>query len=203
MTDRADRLRRTLDAIDAANGADPTVLELDGRRVAAERLYGERMSATLEQFAPDAAEALVIAARGQHIERWRSPRSAYPQDRAGYLGWRKALREFHARRLGEVMAAQGFEEATIARVGSLVRKERLRQDPEAQVLEDVVCLVFLRDYVADFAAKHDDDKLGDILAKTWRKMSPRAHEAALRLDLPPRVRATLESGLARLGAAPS
>ena len=36
--------------------------------------------------------------------------------------------------------------------------------------------------------KTDATKLPAILTKTWKKMSPRAHAHALRLDLPPSVR---------------
>ena len=70
-------------------------------------------------------------------------------------------------------------------MGALLRKERLKRDPEAQALEDVVCLVFLAHHFADFAAKHADDKLVDILRKTWAKMSPHGREAALALPLGP------------------
>jgi Domain of unknown function (DUF4202) len=63
---------RVLAAIDAANSADPTLVQAEGRLVPAELLYGERMSAALAEFMPDASEALTIAARGQHIERWTS-----------------------------------------------------------------------------------------------------------------------------------
>ena len=71
------------------------------------------------------------------------------------------------------MAACGYDEAVIARVGALARKEQLRNDAEAQTLEDVACLVFLRYCAENFAAKHAREKVFDILLKTQRKMSPR------------------------------
>src|SRR4030095_10120547 len=101
------------------------------------------MSETLARLAPDASAHLQIAARGQHIERWTSPRKSYPEGRAGYLTWRRDLKEFHARRVAAIMAAAGYDESDIARAGALVRKEKLKLDPEAQMLEDVVCVVFL------------------------------------------------------------
>ena len=67
---------------------------------------------------------------------------------------------------------------------SLVKKERIKHDPEAQALEDVTCLVFLEYEFALFAAKHPDDKVIDILRKTWPKMSAQGHAAALALKLP-------------------
>jgi hypothetical protein len=191
------RLAAAFAAIDAANERDPNRIKIDGRQESAELVYGRRMSATLARLAPDASAHLQIAARGQHIERWTSPRKSYPDGRAGYLKWRRDLKEFHASRVGEIMAASGYDAQDIARVGSLVRKERLKLDGEAQMLEDVVCVVFLEHYIEGFMAKTDAAKLPDILAKTWRKMSPLGHEHALRLSLPPAVPRLLEQGLAR------
>jgi hypothetical protein len=198
MTESNGRLADVIAAIDAANARDPHTVEADGRREPAELLYGRRMSETLARIAPAASEPLRIAVRGQHIERWTSPRKAYPDGRVGYLRWRKDLQEFHARRLGEIMAAAGYGADTIARVGVLIRKERLKLDPEVQTLEDVACLVFLAHYLGEFMAKTDEDKLPGILAKTWNKMSARGHEHALRLALAPEVARLLEQGLAQL-----
>ena len=47
-----------------------------------------------------------------------------------------------------------------------MRKERLKQDKDAQVLEDEACIVFLAHYLADFAEKHDSNKVVEILLKT-------------------------------------
>src|SRR5215469_3857839 len=96
-------------AIDNAHAGDPKVVEIDGRRVPAELLYGQRMSDALARMAPNASELLRIAVRGQHIERWTSPRASYPPGRSGYLKWRNDLNQFHARRLAEIMAANGYE----------------------------------------------------------------------------------------------
>jgi hypothetical protein len=183
--------------IDAANARDPNTVEAGGQHQAAELVYGRRMSEALSRLAPDASTHLKLAVRGQHIERWTSPRKSYPEGRAGYLQWRQDLKDFHARRVGEIMQAAGYGADDIARVGALVRKERLKRDPEAQTLEDAACIVFLEFYVGAFMQKTDDDKIAGILAKTWRKMSSRGHEHAQRLALPPRLLALLERGLAR------
>jgi Domain of unknown function (DUF4202) len=192
------RLTDVIAAIDGANAGDPNRIEVDGPLEPAELVYGRRMSETLARMAPNASEHLRIAARGQHIERWTLPRTSYPAGRAGYLKWRKDLQAFHARRIGEIMAAQGYGADDIARVGALIRKERLKSDAEAQLIEDVACIVFLEHYVADFLAKTDADKLADILAKTWIKMSPRGREEAGKLALPAPVKPLLEQGLAQL-----
>jgi uncharacterized protein DUF4202 len=191
------KLATVLAAIDAANVRDPNLVEVGGRREAAELVYGHRMSETLARMAPDAPEHLQIAARGQHIERWTIPRKTFPEGRAGYLRWRNELKAFHARRLGEIMTAAGYGADDIGRVGALVRKERLKHDAETQMLEDVVCVVFLEHYVGDFMAKTDETKLAGILAKTWAKMSEEGHAHALKLNLPPAVPRLLEQGLTR------
>jgi hypothetical protein len=200
MTENA-RLAAVMEAIDAANARDPNLIEADGRHQPAELVYGRRMSATLQRMLPDASEHLQIAARGQHVERWTSPRKAYPEGRVGYLKWRRDLKEYHARRLGEIATSAGYGAADVERVAALVRKEKLRLDAEAQMLEDVVCVVFLEHYIDGFMAKTGEDKLADILARTWAKMSPLGHEHALRLPLAPAVPRLLEQGLARQRAA--
>jgi len=106
-------------------------------------------------------------------------------DRIGYLRWRKTLYQFHADKAGQILREVGYDDATIARVQSLLRKEKLKVDPEMQTLEDVICLVFLEYYFADFAREHaaDEPKILNIIRKTWAKMSPRGHAAALSLRL--------------------
>ena len=198
MREDGKRLTDVFAAIDAANALDPNTIKVDGRPQPAELAYGRRMSETLARLAPHASEHLRIAARGQHIERWTSPRASYPAGRVGYLKWRKDLQGFHARRIGEIMMAAGYDAGDVERVGALVRKERLKSDPDAQMIEDVACVVFLQHYLGDFLAKTDEEKLAGILAKTWNKMSPFGHEQALKLALPPAVPALLEQGLARL-----
>jgi Domain of unknown function (DUF4202) len=199
MTSDRMRFDGVIAAIDDAHACDPKIVKIDGRAVPAELLYGQRMSAALASMAPNASELLRIAARGQHIERWTSPRAGYPPGRAGYLNWRNDLKEFHARRLGEIMAANGYEPRDAARVGALVRKERLRSDPEAQMLEDVACVVFLTHYLADFMGKTEDAKLARILAQTWNKMSAQGRTHASKLDLPPPTLTLLKRGLERAG----
>jgi uncharacterized protein DUF4202 len=173
---------------DAANAEDPNREIVDGRERPKALLYAERLTAMLSRVVPDASEALRLAARCQHLQRWKIARADYPTTRAGYHRWRNRLRDFHAERAGAILAEVGYDSATIARVASLIRKEALKTDSEAQALEDVVALVFLESYLADFVAEHGDygnAKLADILTKTARKMSAHGREAALtRIGLP-------------------
>lgn len=187
------RFDRAIAAIDAMHAQDPA-RDASGRP--AEFAYAERMSGCLARLAPHASEALRLAVRCQHIRRWAISRSDYPQGRVGYLRWRKDESLAHAALAGELLAAAGYGAEAIARVRSLVKKERLKQDPEAQLLEDVTCLVFLESELAAFALKHDEAKLIDILKKTWVKMSPQGQAEALKLKLPAPLAGLVQKALA-------
>jgi hypothetical protein len=191
MTRLEDAFRR----FDHANAEDPHVDWVDGEPVPKELIYGRRMSARLDAFDPDASEAVQLAARAQHIRRWEVPRESYPEGRAGYLKWRTDLYKRHGDIAAEIMQEVGYDIETIERVRTLLRKRGLKTDPEVQLLEDVICLVFLEHYFHDFAKKHEDDKLISIVQKTWKKMTERAHEAALRIDYAPEDLALIERAL--------
>lgn len=179
----AEQLQATLADFDAANQQDPHQEIVNGQSVPKEWIYGQRMSEQLARFCPDAPITLQLAARCQHICRWKIPRSDYPMDRQGYKRWRSDLAQFHGETAAVIMHNKGYDEAAIQRVKDLLLKRGLKRDEEVQALEDVICLVFLEYYLEEFAAKHDEEKLIDIIRKTWNKMSPKGHEAALRLPL--------------------
>lgn len=195
----AARFRAALARFDKAHADDPCRELAGGRPEPRELVYARRMTETLERFAPDASETLRLAARCQHIRRWTVPRGSYPAGRAGYLRWRTRLTRFHAETAAEILRDVGYGDDAVARVQALLRKQRLAVDPEAQTLEDVVCLVFLRHYLPAFAARHDDGKLAGILGKTWRKMSERGRAAALGLDLEPGLKALVAQAAAARG----
>jgi hypothetical protein len=132
---------------------------------------------------PDASPELQLAARAQHVRRWAIPRESFPEGRTGYLSWREKLKRMHADFLGEAMAAAGWPEESVRKARGLLLRKNASPDPEGQTLEDAACLVFLEREFADFAAKTPDDKVVDILRKTWEKMSAPAREAALALPL--------------------
>jgi len=183
MTDNLDSV---LAAIDAANEHDPDRVETPDGPAPASLIYGRRMTAELDRLFPDASDVLRIAARGQHIERWMLRRVAYPEGKAGYLTWRRDQAARHATRLAEIMAAAGYPEADRARAGTLVRKEGIKRDAEVQRLEDVICFVFLRWYLADFAQTKDPDHMQRIVEKTARKMSDDGRSRAMaEFDMPP------------------
>ncbi|MFA3918223.1 DUF4202 domain-containing protein [Ruegeria hyattellae] len=174
-------LTRVIDAIDATNAKDPR--QDEGQPEAL--LYGQRMSEELARLVPDASEPLQIAARGQHVERWKLARSAYPEGRAGYLAWRRAQAEHHAELVCARMETEGYGPEDVDATGRMLRKQGIKRDAEVQALEDVICFVFLKWYFAPFAEKHTPEKIESIVQKTARKMSAEARARVLtEFDLP-------------------
>lgn len=189
------RYRRAIQAFDDANGLDPNQ-ESDGTtEVPRELLYARRLSDWVVRLKPDGSEALYLAARCQHLCRWEIPRSGYPADRPGYLRWRQDLKRLHAGKSGEILQRIGYDAATIARVQDLNLKKNLGQDDDCQVIEDALCLVFLQYQLRDLAARTDEAKVVNALAKSWSKMSERGHAEALKLGYTPEERRLLEMAL--------
>jgi hypothetical protein len=117
--------------------------------------------------------------------------------RAGYLQWRSTLKQFHADQSEAVLRKAGYPDSMIARVRDMNLKRNLAVDPEMQVLEDALCLVFLEWQLTELAHKTDEEKTVNALSKSWLKMSPAAREQALKLDYGPVEKRLLERALAR------
>ena len=181
---------------DEANRADPNVEWVDGAPHPKELLYAQQLTAWTRRLEPDASEALLLAARSQHLCRWEIPRTDYEPDRKGYLQWRRALQKHHAEKAGAILREAGYAGDTIERVQNLLQKRNLTRDPEVQLLEDAVCLVFLSHQFRAFAEKTPEPKVIEILQKTWKKMTPRGHATALDLELSDRERRLIEKALA-------
>ncbi len=180
-----DKLHKAFALFDQANTQDPNVEVFEGKSYPKELLYAIRMTDRLDTFEPEASEPLKLTARCQHICRWEIPRESYPMDRPGYLKWRQDLKKFHAEKAGQILREVGYSQEIIEKVAFLLEKKQLKKNPETQTLEDVICLVFLEFYFEAFAKKYEEDKLVDILQKTWRKMSERGQATALKLPLSP------------------
>src|SRR6185436_2912578 len=135
-----------------------------------ELVYSEWLSDWVVQLCPDASEALRLAARCQHLCRWEVPRSSYPMTRAGYLQWREGLKKFHAERAATILREVGYPEPMVERVQGLNLKKNFPQDPETRVLEDALCLVFLERQFSELASKTAEDKIINVLQKSWKKM---------------------------------
>jgi hypothetical protein len=165
----------------AAHAEDPRSISYEGEAEPESVVYHRRMRDWLAAIEPDASEALRLAVCCQHIRRWTVTRDSYPEGKLGYKKWRYDLAVFHGETGGEILRESGYGEEIVARVKEILLKTRLKEDPEVQTLEDVICLVFMEIGLAAFVEKHDEEKIGVILRKTWKKMSPRGHEKALEL----------------------
>jgi hypothetical protein len=195
MSERFDTAVRQLDA---ANADDPVKVSVNGRKMPRLVAESDRVSAWILHLCPDASEALRLAARAQHLMRWKIARTDYPEGRIGYRTWRRAAMDFHALETRRVLESVGYDEETIDRVSEIVQKHGLRKNPEVQVMQDALCLSFLEHDFEDFARKHPDDKLVHILKETWQKMSPAGHAAAIQLlpRLPERLQRLIERATA-------
>ena len=194
MSEQPYALARRL--IDTAHAADPA-RTADGRP--AELVYAERVEAWVARLDPAATPLLRLAARCQHLERWQTPRSTFPEGKVGYLSWRRSLYTQQAERARSLLLEAGVSAEEAAAAATWISKSGLKTNPGTQVLEDAAVLVFLENEIADFAAQHAEyprEKFVAILQKTWRKLSPAAQQAALGLELPPAIAALVHEALA-------
>ena len=171
-------LIKAFDAFDAYNAKDPNKELVDGKQRPKELLYALRMTERLDAFAPEASLAVKLAARCQHVGRWEIPRNSFPVGRTGYLKWRTQQKLHHCIIAENILSKIGFDGHIIDRVKSLLMKKSLKQDEETQLLEDVVCLVFIQYYLHEFAHQQTHEKIIGILQKTMKKMSDRALKEA-------------------------
>ena len=190
------RFETAIALIDKKNLEDPNTYQVSGFEYPKELLYSQRMTRKLLQYEPNASKALQIAARAQHICRWKIPRNEYPMDRVGYLKWRETLKKMHANITTEILVQVGFDEQFQKRVQKIILKKLIKKNEESQTLENTICLVFLDYYFDEFAAKHSDEKVIDILKKTWVKMSEKGHEAALKIPYSEKSLALIQKAIA-------
>lgn len=192
----SDRFAAALRRFDEENSHDPNQEIVDGKSQPRELIYAQWLTDWVLKLSPNASEALRLAARCQHICRWKIPRDSYPMDKPGYLRWRADLKKFHANKSGDILREVGYDEATIQRVQALNLKKNHPNDPEVCVLEDALCLVFLERQFTALAAKSDDEKMINALQKSWRKLSPSARAEALKLSYGAREKNLIERALA-------
>jgi Domain of unknown function (DUF4202) len=190
-----ERFQRALQRFDEENSRDPHQVMVDGEPHPRELLYARWLTDWISRLAPDASEILRLAARSQHLCRWMIPRDSYEMTRAGYLRWRADLKQFHAKKSAEILREIGYAEDVIQRVQDLNLKKGLGKDPECQTLEDALCLVTLQYQLSDLVAKTAPEKMIEILAKTWKKMSPAGRSFALELPYAEREKELIERAL--------
>lgn len=191
----SEKFNKAIQLFDEANSLDPNKEIFEGKEYPKELIYAKRMTEQLNKFSPNASESLQLTVRCQHICRWEIPRNSYEMNRVGYLKWRKDLKDFHAKKAAKILSKVGYDTETIETIKSLLLKKQLKKNADTQTLEDVVCLVFLEFYFLKFSKKYAEEKLIDIVQKTWKKMSDKGHEAALSLVLPEAALALITKAL--------
>ncbi|PSL26426.1 DUF4202 domain-containing protein [Chitinophaga ginsengisoli] len=176
------KIEQAFQLFDAYNQQDPSTIMWDGKHYPSEYFYAIQLYEWVKKLNPEASEPLLLASRCQHIGRWEIDRKTYPEGRVGYLTWRNDQSHFHARKATEILQSVGYDADIIARVNEIVLKKRLKTDTEVQTMEDALCLVFLSFQYDDLIKKHAEEKMINILQKTWAKMSEEGRKVALSLS---------------------
>jgi hypothetical protein len=176
-----ENLQKAFELFDAYNKNSPGQVTHDGVSYPEEYFYALKRYDWVKKLQPDASESLLLASRAQHIGRWEIARNTYPQDRVGYLKWRSDLSKFHASKTAEILESVGYDQQMIDRVKQIILKQRIKADEEVQTIENALCLVFLQYQYDDLIAKTGEEKMVDILKKTWAKMSDPGRNMALDL----------------------
>ncbi|KAJ9495001.1 hypothetical protein LTR96_003337 [Exophiala xenobiotica] len=186
-------LSKALSLIDAAHAEDPNQITVNDTSIPYELHYAQKMTKFLFLHTGDPSFLVQTAARAQHFRRWEVPRDSYPRTRPGYFAWRTFLKKRQAEQVKQICLECDYTPEEADKVAALIAKEDLKKgegkgDPDAQIIEDVACLVFLDDQFDEFEKGHDEDKIISILQKTWVKMGERGRQLALAMDLSPRAK---------------
>jgi hypothetical protein len=176
------KLDKAFELFDDYNKRSPEHIVWDNVDYPIEYFYAIKLHDWVTKLDPEADESLLLASRCQHIGRWEIARKSYPDGRVGYLKWRSDLSKYHAGIAAEILSEVGYDEETISRVKQIILKQRLKSDTDVQTMENALCLVFLQYQYDDLIAKVTEEKMIDILRKTWGKMTTPGHEAALALQ---------------------
>ncbi|MCH7866429.1 MAG: DUF4202 domain-containing protein [Myxococcales bacterium] len=179
------RFERAVAEIDRVNADDPHQIEVRGVVRPKELGHADLASEWVARLDEQPSEALQLAARAHHLRRWSLPRNDYPEGRSGYLVWRQALKQQHADETAHILEACGYEASVIESVSRIILRKNLVQNPDAQTLEDALCLVFFETQLVELAGRLDPEKMRNVGIKTLRKMSSRGRALALELPLDP------------------
>lgn len=179
--DKSTSFKNAIQELLAAHLQDPNMESWNDAVYPAEWLYVQRITERMETFCPNASEELIIAANCQHLFRWEIERKSFPEGRIGYYQWRNYLSEYQAMKAREILLKAGFDSDFADQVKTIVKKENIFTNSEAQALEDVVCLVFLEFYLDEFMNDKSELNMTTIILKTWNKMSEKGHQEALKI----------------------
>lgn len=176
--------------INEIHSLDPTKVDYNGSKIPAELLYANQCTEWLFKLKPEASELEELAAKCQHFKRWEIPRSSYPTGKKGYYQWRIFLYDFQANEAAKVLLEVGYNNEDVETVKQMIAKKDIKGNEQAQLIEDVACLVFLEHYMLPFAETKKDyseEKWLKIIKMTWGKMSPKAHKFALKINYAPEI----------------
>lgn len=190
-----DKLEKAFELFDAFNKQDPGTITWEGVIYPAEYFYAVQLYNWVLKLSPAAGEMLLLASRSQHIGRWKVPRNSYPEGKSAYLRWRTDLAKYHAETAGQLMLQAGYSLEEVKSVQHIIRKEQLRSNPEVQVIENALCLVFLQFQYEDFIFKHDNKKVITIIKKSWTKMTEPGRNAAMTLHFSEKGKALILEAL--------
>lgn len=191
-----EKLEIAFGLFDEYNSQSPEHIIWAGEELPVEYFYALKLYDWVKKLEPDASEALLLASRSQHIGRWKIPRNDYPDDRMGYLKWRSDLAKFHAATTNELLERAGYDQNTRDKVKEIILKQKLKLNPDVQTIENALCLVFLEFQFDNLISKQSEDKMIDILRKTWAKMSEPGRNIALTLDYSEAAKSLLAKALA-------
>lgn len=183
---------------DAYNKKDPNRIEWEGQSYPEAYFLAIKLHHWVKKLAPGASEALLLASRCQHIGRWEISRDGYPQDREGYLRWRKQLALFHAEKAKEILIEVGYSTELINEVQEIILKKKIKVNADVQTMENALCLVFLAYQYEAFYPRHRD-KIVNILRKSLLKMDEDGHRFALTLSYSPEGLAYVKEALTLIG----
>lgn len=162
---------------------DPRRAKSGGKEGPRDLLFTERVIHWIGALQEPPSEALLLAAWGHDLYRWRLPRDSQPMTTAGYHKWRRAQSVLSADEVSKILKEEGTADETVQKVRDLILKTNFPQDPDSRVLEDADCLAFLELKFEDYIPDWVEAKTVRILKGTLEKMSPQARERALKIPL--------------------
>lgn len=170
-------VHKVWDRIDALNGEDRKTVEVGGKSMPYELAFSQWLSDSILKLAASPSEELLLVARGQNVQRWNIPRTAFPEGKSGYFRWRAELEKYVATTLATIMEEEGFSEAACTKVKAMIQKES--EDAEVKTLEEGLCLVFLQYQLSDAMKKEPEAALEEVLRKTLLKMDEASKSVAM------------------------
>jgi len=193
------KLEQAFEKFDNYNRKDPHVFLWEGISYPQEYFLALQLHKWVQKLDTNASESLLLASRSQHIGRWEKPRERYPNDRVGYLTWRKDLGQYHAKLACQILKDLGYTQDVIDKTETIILKKGIKSNPDVQTIENALCLVFLQFQYEDFHPKHDEGKMVNILKKSLLKMDSNGHTHALNLPYSSQGLYYVQEALKQLG----